>query len=152
LKTERVQAGASIAVFRDNIQKLVDRLEGGVGGVLMAFDGITVDSYVRDGVATAVADIQTIGLELAHFIGQARRTAQSLDFGSLRELTFRTDKLTVLMHVLNKEYFVACAFRADPASAKDDGAADDRANSGGGRLGRARYLMRLAIPEIEAQL
>ena len=139
-------------MFRDNIQKLVDRLEGGVGGVLMGFDGITVDSYVRDGVATAVADIQTIGLELAHFIGQARRTAQSLDFGSLRELTFRTDKLTVLMHVLNKEYFVACAFRADPDPAQADGPAPGTAAMQGGRLGKARYLMRLAIPQIEAQL
>ena len=36
-------------MFRDTIKKLVDRLEGGVGGVLMGFDGITVESYVRDG-------------------------------------------------------------------------------------------------------
>jgi hypothetical protein len=130
-------------LFRDTIKKLVDRLEGGVGGVLMGFDGITVDSYGRDG-AEAVADIQTIGLEFAHLIAQARRTAQSLNIGLLRELTFRTDRLTVLVQILNKDYFVACAFLSTGALAGD--------NAGGEKLGRARYLMRITAPRIEAEL
>lgn len=130
-------------MFRDTIKKLVDRLEGGVGAVLMGFDGITVDSYGRDGVE-AVADIQTIGLEFAHLIAQARRTAQSLNIGLLRELTFRTDRLTVLVQILNKDYFVACAFLSTGAQAGD--------NAGGEKLGRARYLMRITAPRIEAEL
>ena len=144
MKTERVQAGASLAVFRDNIQKLVDRLEGGVGGVLMGFDGITVDSYVREVVATGVADIQSIGLDFTHLTSQARRTAASLDLGALRELSFTTAKVTVLVQGINKDYFIACAFRTtgDPS--------DDAAVAG--RLGKARYLMRLTAPQIEAQL
>jgi predicted regulator of Ras-like GTPase activity (Roadblock/LC7/MglB family) len=132
-------------MFRDSIKKLVDRLEGGVGGVLMGFDGITVESYGREGVE-AVADIQTIGLEFAHLIAQSRRTAQSLNLGLLRELAFRTDKLTVLVQILNKDYFVACAFLSA-------GAVDDVAGGGGGeKLGRARYLMRITAPRIEAEL
>ena len=131
-------------MFRDTIKKLVDRLEGGVGGVLMGFDGITVDSYGRDGGST-VADIQAIGIEFAHLIAQARRTAQALNIGLLRELTFRTDKLTVLVQILNKDYFVACAF----ASA---GLASDVANGAGEKMGRARYLMRITAPRIEAEL
>jgi predicted regulator of Ras-like GTPase activity (Roadblock/LC7/MglB family) len=131
-------------MFRDTIKKLVDRLEGGVGGVLMGFDGITVESYGRDGV-DAVADIQTIGLEFAHLIAQSRRTAQSLNIGLLRELAFRTDKLTVLVQILNKDYFVACAFLSPGAG--------DGADAGGAeKLGRARYLMRITAPRIEAEL
>ena len=129
-------------MFRDTIKKLVDRLEGGVGGVLMGFDGITVESYGRDG-GSAVADIQTIGLEFAHLIAQARRTAQALNIGLLRELTFRTDKLTVLVQILNKDYFVACAFASSGGT---------NANGSGEKMGRARYLMRITAPRIEAEL
>lgn len=132
-------------MFRDTIKKLVDRLEGGVGGVLMGFDGITVESYGRDG-GSAVADIQAIGIEFAHLIAQARRTAQALNIGLLRELTFRTDKLTVLVQILNKDYFVACAF------ASSGGAANDVTNGAGEKMGRARYLMRITAPRIEAEL
>ena len=132
-------------MFRDTIKKLVDRLEGGVGGVLMGFDGITVESYGRDG-GSAVADIQAIGIEFAHLIAQARRTAQALNIGLLRELTFRTDRLTVLVQILNKDYFVACAF------ASVGGAANDVTNGAGEKMGRARYLMRITAPRIEAEL
>jgi len=131
-------------MFRDTIKKLVDRLEGGVGGVLMGFDGITVESYGRDGTG-ALADIQAIGIEFAHLIAQARRTAQALNIGLLRELTFRTDRLTVLVQILNKDYFVACAF----LSAGAGGAA---ANGASEKMGRARYLMRITAPRIEAEL
>jgi predicted regulator of Ras-like GTPase activity (Roadblock/LC7/MglB family) len=121
-------------MFRDTIKKLVDRLEGGVGGVLMGFDGITVESYVREGTH-GVTDIQTIGLEFAHLIAQARRTAQALSIGLLREL----------VQILNKDYFVACAFLSA-------GAASDAANGAGEKMGRARYLMRITAPRIEAEL
>ena len=124
-------------MFRENIQKLVERLDGGVGAVLMGFDGITVDSYARGGQAGGghIADIQTIGMEFAHLISQARRTAESLEIGSLREVTLRTDKLTVLVYILNDQYFVACAFL-----------------SSGNSFGKARYLLRVTAPRIEAEL
>ena len=144
-------------MFRDTIKKLVDRLEGGVGGVLMGFDGITVDSYAREGLE-GVADIQTIGLEFAHLLGQVRRTAQSLNIGLIRELAFRTDKLTVLVQILNKDkdYFVACAFLS-PGASNNNGDTDSEAGGsamsrGGEKLGRARYLMRITAPRIEAEL
>jgi hypothetical protein len=147
-------------MFRDTIKKLVDRLEGGVGGVLMGFDGITVDSYARPG-AEGIADIQTIGLEFAHLLGQVRRTAESLNIGLTRELAFRTDKLTVLVHILSKDknYFVACAFLSPGASdgsangeAAGDGSMGSAMSRGGEKLGRARYLMRITAPRIEAEL
>ena len=130
-------------MFRDTIKKLVDRLEGGVGGVLMGFDGITVESYGRDGTG-ALADIQAIGIEFAHLIAQSRRTAQALSIGHLRELTFRTDRLTVLVQILNKDYFVACAFLSSGAASID--------GANGEKMGRARYLMRITAPRIEAEL
>ena len=58
--------------FRENIRKLVDKLDGGVAAVLMGFDGITVDSFAKTGYDGALPDIQTLSMEFAHLIAQAQ--------------------------------------------------------------------------------
>jgi predicted regulator of Ras-like GTPase activity (Roadblock/LC7/MglB family) len=119
--------------FRESIVKLLDSIEGGVACVLMGFDGITVDTYSRPG-ADSGTDIQTLSMEFAHLIAQARRTLDSVEAGTLEEFTLRTDKLTLVVRLLNAEYFLACAIL--PAAS----------------LGRARYLMRLTAPGLRADL
>jgi predicted regulator of Ras-like GTPase activity (Roadblock/LC7/MglB family) len=121
-------------MFRENLQKLVNRLDGGVAGVLMGFDGITVDSYVRDGQSGHAADIQTVGMEFGHLVGQVRAATERLELGGLREVTIRTDKLVVVMLLLTKEYFLACGILPS------------------GNVGKARYLARLAAPQMRAEL
>ncbi len=69
--------------FREQIKKLVDRLEGGVAGVLMGFDGISIDTYVRTDLGSRIPDVPTLSMELAHLISQTRRTLQSIDAGTL---------------------------------------------------------------------
>jgi predicted regulator of Ras-like GTPase activity (Roadblock/LC7/MglB family) len=118
-------------MFRENLQKMIERVDGGVAGILMGFDGISVESYARPGVGP---DIQTVGMELAHVISQVRRAASALEVGGLREVTVRADDLTVLVHVLNTEYFVACAIRP------------------GANSGKARYLLRMLAPQIQSEL
>ena len=118
-------------MFRENLQKMIDRVDGGLAGILMGFDGISVESYARDDAST---DIQTVGMELAHVISQVRRAAELLEVGGLREITVRADQLVVIVHVLNQEYFVACALRPE------------------GNSGKARYLLRLLAPQIQSEL
>ncbi len=118
-------------MFRDSIQKMVDRVEGGVAGILMGYDGISVESYTKD---ESNPDIQTVGMELSHVISQLRRAAELLEVGGLKEVTMRADKLVVLVYALNDEYFIACALRPD------------------GNFGKARYLLRLLAPQIQSEL
>ena len=120
--------------FRESIRKLVERVDGGVAGVLMGFDGITVDSYARTGYDGALPDIQTMAMEFAHLIAQARRTLQSLDAGALEEFTVRAETVTLMVRVLTGEYFLACAVLPS------------------GNLGKTRYLMRLSAPALRADL
>ena len=119
-------------MFRDTLQKMVDRLEGGVAAILMGFDGIAVEHYSRDGQDGI--DIQTVGMELAHAAAQMRKAIERLDLGETAEITMRTDKLVILMYTLSDEYFIACAVRPDAS------------------FGKARYVMRLAAPQIRAEL
>jgi predicted regulator of Ras-like GTPase activity (Roadblock/LC7/MglB family) len=120
--------------FRENITNLVEKLDGGVAAVLMGFDGISVDSYAKAGYDGALPDIQTLAMEFAHLIAQARRTLQSLDAGPLEEFTLRAEALTLIVRVLTQEYFLACAVLPS------------------GNLGKARYLMRMAAPALSADL
>ena len=120
--------------FRENIKKLVERLDGGVAAVLMGFDGISVDSFAKTGYDGALPDIQTLAMEFAHLIAQARRTLQSLDAGPLEEFTLRAESLTLVVRVLTQEYFLACAVQPN------------------GSVGKARYLMRMTAPVLRADL
>ena len=121
-------------MFREHIQKLIDRLEGGIAGVLMGFDGIGVDSYAKAGYGGALPDIQTLAMEFAHLVSQARRTVQSLDAGTLQEVTIRTDTVTLVVQVLTQEYFLACAIL--PSA----------------HVGKARYLVKVTAPHLQAEL
>jgi predicted regulator of Ras-like GTPase activity (Roadblock/LC7/MglB family) len=120
--------------FRESITKLVERLDGGVAGVMMGFDGITLDMYAKGGYDGALPDIQTLAMEFAHIISQTRRTLQSLDAGALEEFTLRAEALTLVVRVLTQEYFLACAVLPS------------------GSVGKARYLMRVTAPALRADL
>jgi predicted regulator of Ras-like GTPase activity (Roadblock/LC7/MglB family) len=121
-------------MFRENIQKLVNRLDGCVAGALMGFDGITVASHVRDGQPGQQADIQTWAMEYGHVVAQLRPATQRLELGALREIAIRTDKLVMLFFVLTNDYYVCCALL--PTA----------------NVGKARYLVKLASPQIRAEL
>ena len=118
-------------MFREGIQKMVDRVEGGVAGILMGFDGIAVESYTKDGQPL---DIQTVGMEFSHLITQVRKAAELLEVGALKEVTIKAEKLIVVINALNDEYFLACALQPD------------------GNFGKARYLVRMLVPQILAEL
>src|SRR5579862_2319586 len=94
--------------FRESIEKLLDGIEGGVSCVLMGFDGIMVDICSKGG-GGETPDIQTLMMEFAHLISQARRTLESVDAGVLEEFTLRTDKMTLVVRLLTPQYFLACA-------------------------------------------
>jgi predicted regulator of Ras-like GTPase activity (Roadblock/LC7/MglB family) len=121
-------------MFRESIQKLVERVDGGVAGILMGFDGISVEAYTRPQPEGQATDIQTVGMELAHVIGQVRRAAELLEVGGLTEVTLRAEKLVVLVRALSDEYFLAFALRPDSS------------------FGKARYALRVLAPKIQAEL
>ncbi|HEX7500514.1 MAG TPA: hypothetical protein VF524_09455 [Polyangia bacterium] len=122
-------------MFRESLQRMVDRLAGSVAGILMGFDGISVESYTKDGEdGEDGLDIQTACMELAHAVVQMRKATDNLDVGRLRELTLKADNLVILIYLLNDEYFVACALKPEAS------------------FGKARYLMRLLAPQIQAEL
>ncbi len=118
-------------MFKEHIRSVVDRVDGGIGGVLMGLDGIAVDTYMREG---AQMDVNTIGMEFSFILTQVKKAGQILELGNIREFSIKAEKLLLVIRMLTDDYFLAVAMTAD------------------GNFGKARYLMRLAEPRLTAQL
>ncbi|MCA9583053.1 MAG: hypothetical protein KC416_14735 [Myxococcales bacterium] len=118
-------------MFREVLQNAVDNTEGGVGGLLMGFDGIAVDQYVRDGGAF---DVQTIGMEYSVILKQIQTAAEMLDAGGAKEVSIHAEKMTTVIRLINDEYFVALTLAPN------------------GNSGKARYLLRVSSENLRSQL
>ncbi len=118
-------------MFRDSLRSMVEHTQGGVAGLLMGFDGIAVESVAQD---PGKLDIQTVGMEFSYILMQVRKAVDTLDAGGVEEVTIRTDKVTILIRVLSKDYFLALAVAPT------------------GNHGKGRYMLRITAPKIQAEL
>ena len=113
-------------MFGSILQDTVENVKGAHAAILMGFDGIPVDAYTGN----ADSDIESIGMEFSVLIKEIQSAAQQLEAGRANEITIRTEKFSTILRILNDEYFLAIAVGAD------------------GNLGKARYLLRMAVPKL----
>lgn len=116
-------------MFKQALRDCVDNVEGGVGALLMGFDGIAVDQYAKEGF-----DIETMGMEFSVVLSDARKAALSLDVGRTDEVAFKAEKMTAVVRILNDEYFIVLALKPT------------------GNLGKGRFMLRLAAPKVMQDL
>ncbi len=107
-------------MFKEILQGIVEGTGGGVGAVLMGYDGIYIDQYFLpvDGV-----DLQLIAVEYANVLKEIKKTAEILNTGNMEEVSIGTGRFYVLVRTLSDEYFVALTIRRE------------------GNLGKGRYLL-----------
>lgn len=120
-------------MFREVLREVVERTEGGVAGLLMGFDGIAVEQYVKEATTEAV-DIETVGMEFSVILKDVRRAAELLEAGSAQEISIQAERMTTVMRVLNDEYFVAVTLEPH------------------GNFGKARFLLRTASSKLLSEL
>lgn len=118
-------------MFQEQIKNVVEGVDGGIGGLVMGLDGIAVDTYVRGGQKF---DVNTIGMEFSFILGQVKKAGDILEIGGVSEFAVKAEELTLLIRMLNGEYFLAVVLGA-------------QAN-----FGKARFLMRLAGSRLRAEL
>jgi predicted regulator of Ras-like GTPase activity (Roadblock/LC7/MglB family) len=114
-------------MFKEILQDLVNRTDGGVAGLLMASDGIAIDQYSR---GDGPFDIESVGMEYSVVLKGVQRATEMLDTGATKEVSIQTERLTTVVRMLSDEYFVALA--VEP----------------GGNVGKARYLLRTSAPKL----
>ena len=117
-------------MFKEAIRDVVEGTDGGIAGVLMDFEGIAVDSYVK----SESLDITAVGAEFSVILKSIQRATESLEAGGAREIAIQSEKVTTLIRILNDEYFLALTLAPD------------------GNFGKCRYLMRTAAPKLLEQL
>ncbi len=117
-------------MFKDAIRDVVEGTDGGIAGVLMDFEGIPVDSYVK----RQDFDINAVGAEFSVILKSIQRATEALEAGGPKEIAIQSEKVTTLIRVLNDEYFLALTLAPD------------------GNFGKGRYLMRTAAPKLIEQL
>ena len=122
-------------MFQEVLQEVVDRTEGGVAGLLMGFDGIPVDHYVRESAAGKLdADVETVGMEFSVILKDIRKAAELLEAGGAKEVAIQAERMTTVIRVLNEEYFVAMTLTPD------------------GNYGKARFMLRTVGSKLAAEL
>ena len=118
-------------MFAETLKKVVDNVDGGIAAVIMGLDGIPVETYVRQ---QDRVDVNTVAMEFSFILTQVRKAGDSLQVGSLEELSVRAQRLVLVCRMISPQYFVAIAMAPE------------------GNFGKARYLCRLATPSLVAAL
>ena len=118
-------------MFNDILRRIVEECDGGIGAMLMGYDGIPVDQY---DTADTVTDLQMIAVEYANVLKEIRSMAEVLNLGDMEEVAIRTDRLQFLVRVITPEYFVAMTLHHD------------------GNFGKARYLLTRETGNLLAEL
>jgi predicted regulator of Ras-like GTPase activity (Roadblock/LC7/MglB family) len=118
-------------VFSEILEGMVTQSGGGIGAVLMGYDGIAIEQYLEpvDGL-----DFQMLTVEYANVLKEIKKTVEILDSGLMEEVAIKTERFYVIVRVLTEEYFLALVL-------------DRRGN-----FGKGRYLMMRDMPKLLAAL
>lgn len=119
-------------MFKDILQNVVEQTPGAKSIILMGCDGIAVDQVNCAG--SIVEDVQNIVVEFAAVVKELLHTTTLLAVGDLDEVTVKCEKLTIVLTMLNSEYFVALLLDDD------------------GHLGKGRYLLKRDAYKLKAAL
>ena len=107
-------------MFSEILQRIVEETGGGIGAVLMGYDGIAIDQFFAP---DEELDLQMVVVEYSNVLKEIRKTADILSLGDMEEISIRTDRFIIVIRMLNEEYFVALVINRD------------------GNFGKGRYLM-----------
>ena len=107
-------------MFSKILQRIVEETGGGIGAVLMGYDGIAIDQFFSP---DEELDLQMVVVEYSNVLKEIRKTAEILSLGEMEEISIRTDRFIIVIRMLNEEYFVALIIGHD------------------GNFGKGRYLM-----------
>ena len=117
--------------FREILTDVVKRVDGGKAVVLMGYDGIAIDEFRREGTDV---DIQLVAIEYSSILKEMKRATELLESGTLQEISVVTGKAMIVARAVTDEYFLMFYLSLD------------------GNLGKARYMMKMAAPELKELL
>jgi len=114
----------------ENLQGMLVELEEAAGIAIVGMDGIIVEEKKRD----SQMDLQMLGAEFSGLFKSAGKLSESVEYGEVSELMSSTDRSIVILRRVTAEYFLMLIIRHD------------------GNLGKARFVLRRALPLLKTEL
>lgn len=115
------------------LKKIVEGTPGAKGAILMGFDGIAVEQWVKPEFESDV-DIESMAMEFSFRFLELRDAANSLEMGTISDITLKAEFGTVLVRVLSQEYFVTVLLES------------------AAHMGKGRWLLRSQSKALSADL
>jgi len=116
--------------FLEILKDMVDNVKGGVAGTVMAKDGIAIQNYVKD---KAAYDMDSVGVEYSRILEETKNASSMLKLGEVDELSVTAEGSTVIMRLINKDYFIAIVLGPE------------------GNFGKARYYLKRAAAGVRKE-
>jgi len=106
--------------YRESLKALTEATDGSMAAIIMGYDGIPIDEFIIDNVPY---DMQLVAVEYANLLRDIKRTVELLENGAMQEISIATDRLRVLVRVINDDFFLVMIIATD------------------GNYGKGRYLL-----------
>lgn len=106
--------------YKESLKTITEAVGGGLAAIIMGYDGIPIDEYLVD---STQFDLQLLSVEYANLLRDIKHTVELLENGAMEEVSIATDRLRVLVRVINEEFFMVLIITAD------------------GNYGKGRYLL-----------
>jgi predicted regulator of Ras-like GTPase activity (Roadblock/LC7/MglB family) len=115
--------------FTEVLKEAVERVDGAVSAMIIGADGISVEEYTSE----KLIDLTGLSAEASTMIRDIGLAAENLKLGEAREFSIISDACGIIMRRINPEYYLALVIKPD------------------GNYGKGRYILKTAIPKIEAE-
>ena len=123
--------------FDEVLRRILDDSGAGLGIALMGADGIPIAQITADLGNTPNPlgdDISTAGVEFARILSEIQKASDALNAGALTETVVSLARFHLLFRPVDEDLILVLALRAD------------------GNVGKARYLMRRYLIDLEQEL
>ena len=115
--------------FSEVLRETVEKVDGAVAAMIIASDGIPVEEYASE----RLIDLAGLGAEASAVIRDIGVAAENLGLGETREFSILSDVCGIIMRKINGGYYMAIVIKPDS------------------NYGKARFVVRTAIPKIESE-
>ncbi len=117
--------------LRDSLDTIVQKVDGSLAAVIMAYDGIPIDEVI---IEQTEFDMHLLTVEYATVLKEIKRAVDVIKMGDLEEVTISTTRTCVVVRVLNEDLFAAIIMKRD------------------GNIGKGRYMLKLKSYEVLQEL
>ncbi len=116
--------------LKETLKTIVENVGGGVGAVVMGYDGIPIEEYILEGIF----DVEIVAVEYVNIMKEVKRTLEVLKSGEMEEILITTGQSRIIIRSICEDFFILLALDAE------------------GNYGKGRYLLKREAPNLHEEL